>query len=88
MFRPDTRVSLGLFSEAGLDDEVVLQEAEEWTRTHPLSAGFANQGFEVSAHCFYERTIHAHVSRLLLLYCDQNEILWKRDVLSKVTVSS
>ena len=50
--RPDTALSLGLFSDAGLDDELALEEAEEWTRHHPLSAGIANQGFEVSLFIF------------------------------------
>ena len=45
--RPDTALSVGIFSDAGLDDDIALEEAEEWTRDHPLSAGLANQGFEV-----------------------------------------
>ena len=51
--RPDTALSVGIFSDAGLDDDIALEEAEEWTRDHPLSAGLANQGFEVSILSVY-----------------------------------
>ena len=47
MYRPDTALSLGLFSDADLDDEIILEEAENWARNHPMSSGYANKGFEV-----------------------------------------
>lgn len=36
-YRPETVVSLEALQEAELDDDAVLQEAESFTRTHPIT---------------------------------------------------
>ena len=48
-YRPTTTLSIGMMDDAAIDDDVALQEAEQWTKAHPLSRGFPgynNLGFQ------------------------------------------
>ena len=46
-FRPLTAVSIDLMSDRAIDDDLALEEAEEFTKNHPLSRQmYANIAFE------------------------------------------
>ncbi len=48
-YRPMTAISHGVMDDAAMDDDIALQEAEEWAKDHPLSRtapGFDNLGFQ------------------------------------------
>ena len=63
-FRPVTAVSIDLMSDRAIDDGLALEEAEEFTRNHPLSRQiYANIAFQDVRFVF----LYFHVFKFLIV---------------------